>query len=113
MALQVVKSSMDSISGHATLHVRVVERDQATGKLTYGPVVTEGIDHQSLTVRYGCPQNATPAEVDQAILRWLADRHGVLLGQKRALEQRGSAIHKMAGRTLVFGEADPAAIGGE
>jgi len=112
MALQVVKSSMDSLSGHATLHVRVVERDAATGKLSYGPISTEGIDHKSLTARYGCPRNAGLADVDAAIQRWLADRHVELLEQKHVLEQRGEAISKMVGRTLVFGDTDPAFAGG-
>ena len=110
MGLQVLKSSVDSQTGHATLLVQVVERDPATGKLTKGPVMTEGIDHKSLTARYSCPKNATPADVDQALTRWLGDRHSELLAHKRALDQRSQTIHNLSGRTLIFGESDPAFV---
>lgn len=112
MAIHIVKTSMDSLSGHTTMHVRVVERDQATGKLSYGPVVIEGIDHQSLTSRYGCPLTATPDDVDQAVQRWLADRHAVLLQQKWALERRGAAISKMTGRIIAFDETGKPVVAG-
>ena len=103
MALHIVKTSMDSISGHTTMHLRVMEKDSVTGGVSYGPTVVETIDHKSLTRRYGCPNPATPAEVEAAITRWLADRHPELLGQKRALEQRGAVVAKLAGRVLEFG----------
>ena len=97
MALRVHRIDIDRSSGHITAQVSVVEPDGSTG-----PLETVGIDHESLTSRYNCPHTATPAEVEQALQRWLADHHQGALPRKRALESRASVVTKLAGRVLEF-----------
>lgn len=101
MALEVLKCDMDRISGHVTAQVRVVERVEGHAP-TYGPLETVGIDHQSLTVKYGCAESANSVQVAAAIKAWLAEHHVGALARKRALDQRSTVVAGMAGKTLTF-----------
>ena len=97
MGLRIHKIDIDRGSGHITAQVSVVEADGSTG-----PVEVTGIDHESLTSRYGCSYTATPAEVEAALSRWLADHYVGALARKRALEQRAGVVSRLAGKVLEF-----------
>ena len=104
MALEVLKTDIDRMSGHITVQVRVVEKS-ADGKITRGPQETVGIDHLSLTEKYNCSETATPAEVEACLTKWLEEHHAGAVLRKHALEQRGGVVSALAGKTLDFGEA--------
>lgn len=97
MALRIHKIDIDRSSGHITAQVTVIDADGSTG-----PLETTGIDHESLTSRYGCSYTATSAEVEAALSRWLADHHEGALARARALRQRAGVVSKLAGRVLEF-----------
>jgi len=104
MALEIIRADMDRISGHLTLQVRVREVD-ATGQVSYGPLETAGIDHESLTGRYDCKPTATAEEVQASVAQWLAEHHATALTRKRTFDQRASVVHRLAGTVLNFEEA--------
>jgi len=99
MAIEIMKTDTDRQSGHITVNFRILDGGDT------GPLVQEGIAHQSLTSDFRCPDPATEAEVEEALTRWLASRHPVLLAQHRAIKQRSGVVAKMAGRVLDFGES--------
>jgi len=99
MALEILKTDTDRITGYITMHLRIRDADGTTS------VFDEGIDHESLTVRYNCPHGATAPEIEASLTRWLAERHPILLSQHRAVVQRSGVVSGLAGKTLNFGEA--------
>lgn len=100
MAIEILKTETNRQSGHITVSFRILDGGDT------GPMVQEGIDHESLTKTFGCPDPATEAEVEAALTRWLASRHPVLLAQHRAIKQRSGVVARMVGKVLEFEGSD-------
>ena len=103
MALEILRSDTDGITGHISVLVRAVEKS-SSGEITKGPPETVGIEHSALMAMFHGPEPSTEATIDAAIVKWLANHHKLAISRKHAIESASGAVSKLKGRTISFAE---------
>lgn len=101
MALEIVRSNTDGVTGHISVHVRAIE-ESPSGEVTHGPIEVVGIDHHSLMNIYHGPSEPTPGTMRTAILKWLASHHSTALYRKRAISQSSGVVDALKGHVINF-----------
>jgi len=101
MALEILKSDTDGITGHISVLVRAVE-ESSPGHVTKGPPETIGIEHSALMALFHGPEPSTEATISAAIVKWLASHHQIALRHKHAIDAASGVVAKLRGRTINF-----------
>jgi hypothetical protein len=104
MALEIVRSTTNGVTGHIECHVRAVE-ELSPGQISKGPIEVIGIDHQSLMNIYHAPGvAATTSTTRDAILKWLGVHHPSALRRKHAIESSSAVVDALRGQMINFEE---------
>ena len=101
MALRILKSEHDGITGRTTMHIRV-EEETAPGKITQGPPETISIEPRALMLAYHGQVKPTPESISAAMEKWLAERHREALERKRHADMTRSVAASLNGKLLTF-----------
>lgn len=100
MAIEIVSSNIDGVTGHTTYQIRVVEK--VDGKESFGSIETVGIDRQSLMKKFHPDSDPCKESIKKALTKWLAEHYPGALQRKRHIETASSAIHEMKGTRIDF-----------
>jgi hypothetical protein len=104
MALKVIKTTVDGLTGHIQHVVRLEET--VNGQTTHGPEETVGIWPEALMRKFHGPGEATEDSIRQAHRAFLRDHHAGALERKRHREKVFAIAHEVQNKVLEFEGGD-------
>jgi hypothetical protein len=96
MAIQIVKSDVDGMTGHFQVTFRVRDGD------TFGPEETHGLWPHALFRTYHGDGPRTPESIKAAMSKWLKERHAEALARKQHIDLMTNVAHSFKGQVVTF-----------
>lgn len=104
MALRILKTNIDGLTGHVSHIVRVEEND-GHGNTSFGPEETIGIWPRAL-MNYHGDGPVTEASMAKAHHLWLGSHYAAAIERKHNLERVAKIAHNLEGQLLNFEALD-------
>lgn len=99
MALRILRTDHDGLTGHISMLVRI-EEESSPGNTSHGPEETIAIWPRALMSTYHGDGLVTKDSVKAALAKWVAERHSEILERKRHAELTAGAASDFHGQLI-------------